>query len=478
MKPNKISTLRNTFRSLIAGALLIAMLGVAVGQSIDVSRVSARATRSWVRDGVIYQIFPRNFSNEGNFKAVTAQLDRLKELGVTILWLMPIHPIGQVKKKGTIGSPYAVQDYYAINPDYGTRDDLKKLISESHRHNMKVVIDIVANHTAWDSVLMKHPDWYKHDANGNITYPHDWSDIAALNYANPELRRYMTDMLKYWIREFDLDGFRCDVAGEVPTEFWENARVELEKTKPDIFMLAEAHKAELEVKAFDLDYSWPLHSTLTDVLQGRVPASDLRKSWEDEFKQWPRGALHMRFSDNHDERRAVARFGERGALVASAFMFTLDGVPLLYNGMEVGDTVESGAPALFEKLPIFWPIAQRRPEFPRFYKEIIALRKSSDALRRGSMNWLHNSDESRILSYSRSTDGEEVTVALNLSNRPFVGSIEIANGPAFNDITPEVGEPLPPDAPAPERASRERVNSLPMIRLDAWGYRIFQRKPK
>src|SRR5262249_5279717 len=212
-----------TFRSLIAGALLIAMLGVAVGQSIDVSRVSARATRSWVRDGVIYQIFPRNFSNEGNFKAVTAQLDRLKELGVTILWLMPIHPIGQVKKKGTIGSPYAVQDYYAINPDYGTRDDLKKLISESHRHNMKVVIDIVANHTAWDSVLMKHPDWYKHDANGNITYPHDWSDIAALNYANPELRRYMTDMLKYWIREFDLDGFRCDVAGEVPTEFWENA---------------------------------------------------------------------------------------------------------------------------------------------------------------------------------------------------------------------------------------------------------------
>jgi cyclomaltodextrinase / maltogenic alpha-amylase / neopullulanase len=449
-----------------------------LGQQRDVSKESARPTRPWVRDGVIYQIFPRDFSTEGNFKGVTAQLDRLKDLGVTILWLMPIHPIGQEKKKGTIGSPYAVRDYYAINPDYGTEADLKTLISEAHRRGLKVIIDIVANHTAWDSVLMKHPDWYKHDAKGNITYPYDWYDIAALNYASPELRRYMTGMLEYWIRNFDLDGFRCDVAGEVPADFWENARVELEKIKPDIFMLAEAHKAELEVKAFDLDYSWPLHSTLTDVLQGRAPASELRRSWEDEFREWPRGALHMRFSDNHDERRAIARFGERGALAASAFMFTLDGVPLIYNGMEVGDTAESGAPALFEKLPIFWPIAERRPEFPRFYKQIIALRKGSDALRRGAMNWLHNSDESRIVSYSRETDGEEVAVVINLSNRPFVGSIEIANGAAFKDVTPDAGEPLPPDAPAGERASRARVNSLPMIRLDAWGYRIFQRKRK
>ena len=439
------------------------------GQQRDVSKESARPVRPWVRDGVIYQIFPRDFSAEGNFKGVTAQLDRLKDLGVTILWLMPIHPIGQEKKKGTIGSPYAVRDYYAVNPEYGTEADLKTLISESHRRGLKVIIDIVANHTAWDSVLMKHPDWYKHDAKGNITYPYDWYDIAALNYASPELRRYMTDMLEYWIRNFDLDGFRCDVAGEVPTDFWENARVELEKIKPDIFMLAEAHKADLEVKAFDLDYSWPLHSTLTDVLQGRAPALDLRKSWEDEFKEWPRGALHMRFSDNHDERRALARFGEPGALAASALMFTLDGVPLIYNGMEVGDTSESGAPALFEKLPIFWPIAERRPEFPRFYKQIIALRKASEALRRGSMTWLHNSDESRIVTYLRATDSEEVAVAINCSNRPFAGSIEIANGPAFKDITPNLSQS------APEPGAQPHINSLPMIRIEAWGYRIFQR---
>jgi cyclomaltodextrinase len=145
----------------------------------DVSKLPARPARAWVRDGVIYQVFPRAFSAAGNFQGITAQLDRLKDLGVTIIWLMPIHPIGQEKKKGSIGSPYAVRDYYGINPDYGTKEDFKKLISEAHRRGMKVIIDIVANHTSWDSVLMKHADWYKHDASGKITYPYDWFDIAA-----------------------------------------------------------------------------------------------------------------------------------------------------------------------------------------------------------------------------------------------------------------------------------------------------------
>lgn len=444
----------------------------------DSSKLPARPARAWVRDGVIYQIFPRAFSAEGNFKGITAQLDRLKDLGVTILWLMPIHPIGQEKKKGSIGSPYAVRDYYGINPDYGTKEDFKKLISEAHRRGMKVIIDIVANHTSWDSVLMKHPDWYKHDASGKITYPYDWFDIAALNYTNPQLRQYMTEMLKYWIREFDLDGFRCDVAGELPTDFWENARAELDKIKPDIFMLAEAHKAELMVKAFELDYSWPVHSALTDVLQGRAQATDLREAWEKEFKDWPRGALHMRFSDNHDERRAVARFGEPAALAASAMMFTLDGVPLIYNGMEVGDTTESGAPALFEKLPIFWPIAERRPEFPRFYQQIVALRKGHDALRNGELEWLRNSDESRVVTYQRRSKDEEILIAINFSNRPFAGMVEAGNGSSFVEITPQVAAPLAPDAPVTARAARRRTAGLPALTLDNWGFRIFRRSLK
>jgi glycosidase len=431
-----------------------------------------------VRDGVVYEIYPRAFSQQGNFNGISARLDDLKDLGVTVLWLMPIHPIGQEEKKGTIGSPYAVRDYYGINPDYGTKDDFKQLITEAHRHGMKVIIDIVANHTSWDSVMMKNPQFYVHDANGRITYPHDWSDVAELNYDNSELRRYMTDMLKYWIREFDLDGFRCDVAEEVPTDFWENARGELDKIKPDITMLAEGHKPELLIKAFDFDYSWPLHSAVTNVLQGRGVASDLRQEWDKESKEWPRGSLHMRFSDNHDERRAIARFGEPGALAASAMMFTLDGVPLLYNGMEVGDTTESGAPALFEKLPVFWPIAERRPEFPRFYKQMISLRRSSNALRRGSLEWLRNSDESRMVTYLRRSANEEVLVAINFSNRPLFGSVETPAGTTFVDVTPDVGPPLPPDAPAPEQAARSRPVGLPAIALDAWGYRVFRRTAK
>jgi len=179
----------------------------------------------WVKSGVIYEVYPRQFSATGDFKGVEARLPDLQNLGVTVLWLMPVHPIGQLKKKGTIGSPYAVKDYYGVNPAYGTKVDLKRLVQSAHAHGMKVVIDIVANHTAWDSVLIKqHPDWFKHDAKGNIIYPHDWTDIAWLDYSHAGLRTYMTDMLKYWLRDFDLDGFRCDVAGEVPTDFWENAR--------------------------------------------------------------------------------------------------------------------------------------------------------------------------------------------------------------------------------------------------------------
>ena len=472
--------MRNSTRKLVL--LLVfqlaanSLIGVQAQQNL--SKESARPSRDWVRDGVIYEIYPRAFSSQGNFNGITARLDDLKSLGVTILWLMPIHPIGQEKKKGTIGSPYAVRDYYAINPDYGTSEDLKKLINEAHRRDMKVIIDIVANHTSWDNVLMKHPEFYVHDANGHITYPHDWSDVAELNYDNPELRRYMTDMLKYWVREFDLDGFRCDVAEEVPTDFWENARAELEAVKPDIVMLAEAHKAELLLKAFDFDYSWPLHSTLTNVLQKGDSAAELHDEWEKEFKEWPRGALHMRFSDNHDERRAIARFGEPAALAASALMFTLDGVPLLYNGMEVGDTTESGAPALFEKLPVFWAIAERRPEFPRFYKQMMALRKSSTALRRGSLEWLRTSDESRVLSFLRRSTDEEVLVAINLSNHPFSGTIAVGKAAGYRDITPNVGPPQPPDASPTETSRVNLPVGLPAISLDAWGYRIFRRSLK
>src|SRR5205085_1856911 len=193
--------------------------------------------------------------------------------------------------------------------------------------------------------------------------------------------------------------------------------------------------------------------------------------WLNERAKFPRGALHMTISDDHDERRAIARFGERGAIAASALVFTLDGVPLLYNGMEVGDTTESTAPALFERLPIFWAIAERRPEFPRFYKQITVLRAAHAALRQGALEWLRNSDESRVISFARRAGSEEIVVAINLSSRPFNGFIETANGAAFADITPNYGSALLPGQSEPQRTAA-RAAALPALTLDAWGLRL------
>jgi glycosidase len=423
----------------------------------------AHPVADWIRSGVIYELNTRTFSAEGNFRGIEPRLDDLKKLGVTVVWLMPIHPVGQVKKKGSVGSPYAVQDYYAINPAFGNKDDFKHLVGEAHKRGLKIIIDIVANHTAWDSVMMKHPEFYKHDAQGNVISPvPDWADVAGLNYVNnPALRTYMTDMLKYWLRDFDLDGFRCDVAGDVPTDFWENARAELVKIKPDIIMIAEANKPELLVKAFDLDYAWPFHSTLTDVAENGTPASAIAENWKHETERYPKGALEMRFSDDHDEKRAIARFGEKGALAASALVFTMDGVPLLYNGMEVGDTAESGAPALFEKIDVFWGIGERRPNFLPFYQQLIALRKAHPALQQGETEFVHNNAPNSVVTFFRRGGGEEYFVAVNLSNRPFVGVVEAAAG-EYADDTPGESAPKP-------------AITLPALSLGAWEFRIYRR---
>ncbi len=440
----------------------ILVLTVAVSTTAVCEQPVAHPIAPWIKSAVIYELNPRAFSPEGKFKGVEQGLDHLQKLGVTIVWLMPIHPLGQVKKKGSIGSAYAVQDYYGINPAYGTKDDLKRLVNEAHKRNLKVIIDIVANHTAWDSVLIKqHPDWFKHDDKGNIIPPvPDWSDVAGLDYRNPQLRVYMTDMLKYWLKEFDLDGFRCDVAGEVPTDFWENARVELTKIKPDIVMLAESNKPELLVKAFDLDYSWPLHSTLTDVFENGRSATSIPENIDREHERYPKGALEMRIADDHDEKRAIARFGEQGALAASVLIFTIDGVPLLYNGMEVGDTTESTAPALFEKLPVFWGIGERRQNFVRFYPEMIALRKAHPALQQGETEWIRNSDPDRLLTYVRRDQNEEFVIVINTTNRPYAGIVPVSG--SYEDVTPGV--------------EKKPAVTLPALSLNAWEFRIYRKK--
>jgi cyclomaltodextrinase / maltogenic alpha-amylase / neopullulanase len=455
---------------LMLGLLLVVlqlgatMVPAASARAADDSMLVAHGSPNWVKDGVIYEIFPRDFSSTGDLAGVTKQLDRLQQLGVNILWLMPIHPLGERDKKGTLGSPYAVRDYYAINPDYGNAEDLHHLVTEAHKRGMKVIIDIVANHTSWDSVMMQNPEYYKHDADGHILPGQwDWLDVAKLNYDNPALRQYMTDMLVFWIRDFDLDGFRCDAADYVPTSFWESARAAITQVKPDVVMLAEAERPGLLLKAFDIDYDWSMLHTVETVILARQPASAVRMAWSKAAQRYPQGALRMRFSDNHDQRRAIVQFGEPAALAASALMFTLDGVPMLYNGMEVGDRNESGAPELFEKLPISWPGTDGQSPISGYYQRLIAFRRAHPALTDGKVLWLSNTDESRVLTFLRVDARETVLVAINLSDRPFLGRIW-GSGGDYSNITPR--DPLVAGRPGP-------TNGLPALALGAWEFRAY-----
>ena len=420
-----------------------------------------RTEPEWLRSGLIYEVFPRSFSTAGNLNGITASLGRLKALGVTVLWLMPIHPIGQERRLGTLGSPYAVRDYYAISPDYGTKEDLHRLVDEAHRYGMKVILDVVADHTAYDSVMMKHADFYQHDKNGQLVSPHGWTDVAALDYANPALRRYMIDMFIYWVKDFGIDGYRCDAAELVPTDFWEEARTDLERVRPDILMLAEASKPDLMGKAFDIDYAWPLLFKLDDVIGGTAPATELRATIDSQRAQFPKDSLHMTISDDHDEQRAVVRYGAPGALAASALMFTLDGVPLLYNGMEVADATPSTAPALFESLKIYWHSDDLRPEFKQFYSFMIPFRRQHSELWKGDLIWLHNSDEQHVVSYERHAADEDVLVIINFANAAFRGTVE-ASGSGWKEVN--------------DQALRKGSTALPAISLEPFGFRIFERR--
>lgn len=226
------------------------------------TRLPAKTTVThpeWSRNAVIYEVNVRQATPQGTFEALMPHLDRLKDLGVDILWFMPIHPISEEQRKGKLGSYYAVRDYKGINPEFGNIDDFRRLVKAAHEKGMKVIIDWVPNHSGCDNAWVKdHPDWYARDDKGRMFGPYDWTDVYKFDYSNPEMRAAMTDAMQFWLREADIDGFRCDVAGEVPVDFWNENRPKLEQVKSDIFMLAEAPNPELMEHAFDMDYNWPM----------------------------------------------------------------------------------------------------------------------------------------------------------------------------------------------------------------------------
>ena len=395
-------------------------------QARKISVQPARSSAEWVRHGVIYEVYLRSFSPEGNFAGLEKRLPELNRLGVTILWLMPIHPVGVVKRKGTLGSPYSVQDYYAVSPEFGTMDDFKKLLSKAHALGFHLIIDLVVNHTAWDSRLMKeHPEWFTKDGAGNIIPPNpDWSDVADLDYSKPELRRYMIGMMKYWVREVGIDGFGCELAEMVPTDFWESAHTALDSIRP-VMMLSEGSYPEHHLKAFDVTYSWNIYHLLSPIMNGEKTARSINIELSREEVTFPKGSLRMRFSSNHNENAwdapDVDKFGIAGAKLSAVLVNTLPGIPLLYNGQEVGNRKKLG---LFEKTSIDWTGGE---EFTALYSRLFELRKYQPAFSAGEMVRISTTNDKRVYAFARVADANKFLVACNFDADTFAGSLDLAS---------------------------------------------------
>ena len=384
----------------------------------------ALKSADWVRDAIIYEVYLRSFSKEGTFAGLEKRLPDLQRLGVTVLWLMPIHPVGVKNRKGTLGSPYAVQDYYGINPEFGTLQDFRHLLNAVHKKGMKLIIDLVANHTSWDSKLItEHPEWFTKDSSGKIVSPNaDWTDVADLDYSNPDLRRYMIDMMIYWVRDVGIDGFRCDVAEMVPTDFWEAARARLNRIKP-VMMLSEGSIPEHHMKAFDLTYSWNIYNGLNLVIHGQKPATLFDNLLKAESLQFPVGSLRMRFNTNHDKNAwdapAIEKYGPQGLKLSAVLINILPGVPLIYTGEEVANDRRL---SLFEKVNVDW---SRSNEMGELYQQLFQMRKAHKALSRGEMIKVHSSLDHDIYAFFRVAGKDKVLTMLNFSSEPLIASIEI-----------------------------------------------------
>ena len=341
----------------------------------EVSKQTAPRAPEWALNAPVYEVFVRQHTQAGTFKALSGDLDRIKDLGIELIWLMPVHPVGQEHKKGSVGSPYAVQDYYATSPDLGSLDDFKDLVKEIHARDMHIILDFVLNHSSWDNQLMTdHPDWYTRNESGEIIPPNaDWHDVADLNYDKPALRGYMLEMLQWWITETDIDGFRFDVAELVPNDFWADAKAACQKVKSDVFFLAEGAKPELHIFGHDMTYSWNIWEGLIQLTQGNADPSEIKRSYEMENLQYPGNALRMRFTENHDKTRSATLIPDRDLnLSAWAFIGLMKGNPMIYAGQEIGITGEY-VPALFERIPMDWEKGD--VDLQQQMSDVLALRK-------------------------------------------------------------------------------------------------------
>ena len=412
-------------------------------------------TPDWAKNLSIYEVNIRQYTEAGTFKEFENHLPRLNEVGVGILWLMPINPIGEKNRKGSLGSYYSVKDYLAVNPEFGSMDDFKSLVNKAHAMGMYIIVDWVANHTAWDNVWAgTHPDFYTKDSAGNFVPPvQDWGDVIDLNYDNKNLWKEMINALKYWVKECDIDGYRCDVAGMVPVEFWIEARKELEKIKP-VFMLAEWDTPEIH-EAFDMSYDWNFHKIMNSIFKEEMTASDIIEHFTDDKKSFPADAIRMLFTSNHDENSWNGTEFERLGEAAETFAVLtclLPGMPLVYSGQEAGFNKRL---SFFDKDTIIW----KEHPMKDIYKKLFALRTFNQALLpQSSINFFDINDDDLLL-FSRVKDDEKVFAIFNLSKdeKEFSFDDKSMNGNFRNYFTGELVD----------------FSISQNLKLNPWSYKIF-----
>ncbi len=415
----------------------------------------------WARNANIYEVNIRQFTEDGTLQAFVRHLPRLRNMGVDIIWFMPVHPIGEVNRKGTLGSYYAVKDYKAVNPEFGSFEELRMVVKLAHELGMHVILDWVANHTAWDHPwVTQHPDWYARDKSGNMFSPEGWEDVVQLDVNHPEMRAAMIDALKFWVTEANVDGFRCDVAYMVPTDFWDEARRELDKIKP-VFMLAEADQPDLLINAFNMDYGWKLHHITNDVAQQKANANDIQQYFDELEKTFPRGAFRMNFTSNHDENSWAGTVFERlgdGAQTFAVLMATVPGMPLIYTGQEAALDKRL---EFFERDPVDWK------DYPlqEFYRNLNNLKRRNKALWNGDfggpLQRINTNENKAVYAFIRTKENNAVLVVLNLSAEP----VQIVlDGENYAGRYREIFE-----------GNTVNINQNHSMELNPWEYKVYER---
>lgn len=443
--------------TILVSAFVSCTTGPVNNQSNDTATVDGHP--AWIMQGNIYEVNTRQYTPEGTFKAFEKSLDRLQKMGVQTLWFMPINPISKTDRKGSLGSYYAVSDYTAINPEYGTMDDWKELVNQIHAKGMKVIIDWVPNHTGADHYwLKKHPDFYVRDSAGNAVSQFDWTDTRKLNFANPELRDTMISQMKFWITQTGIDGLRCDYAVGPTREFWKTCIKELKSVK-NVFMLAEADSAWLNEVGFDATYGWPMFGRMKNIASGRYKANSLDSTIHLTDSILPKQALRLYFTSNHDENSwNKADFATMpGASHAPFAVLTQTlkrGIPLIYSGQE--------EPVL-RSIKFFDKDTIQFAKYARadFYHTLLNLHTHNEAMAaNASFIRLHSTADEDIYAFAREHNDKKVVVLVNLCNQPrnFSLSDTLINGEATEIFS----------------SKKEMLQAGKQISLPAWGYAVYQ----